>query len=381
MNKLRGIFGLVAVLFLFAAMACTGDLGPAGPQGAQGSAGVAGAQAEPGSAGVAGPQGAQGSAGVAGLQGAQGPAGVPGSQGERGPQGSAGPPGQPGQPGPAGPGAVLHVPQDFSTIQAAVDAASPRDIIQVAQGTYNENVLIEGKSDIQLRGKNTVLQGSGVGTGIRIVGSDHIEVQGFIVDGYGAGIVLDDTHYSRIDSIETRNNDNEEVTMPEAFDLNGLDLIGSDNNLITNVFAHHNGHDGIRLKGGSSNNTLRWNTSNDNGKNPDLLPITVGCGIDIGGDGNNNDSFAENETNGNGWGILLFAGETDAGSTGNTIVRNRSSNNARSGIDVFEGNHDNFIHQNFTQDNAFGSAGTFDLHDRGDLDNTWQDNQGKFNQS
>ena len=69
MNKLRGIFGLVAVLFLFAAIACTGDLGPAGPQGAQGSAGVAGAQAEPGSAGVAGPQGAQGSAGVAGLQG------------------------------------------------------------------------------------------------------------------------------------------------------------------------------------------------------------------------------------------------------------------------------------------------------------------------
>ena len=48
---------------------------------------------------------------------------------------------------------------------------------------------------------------------------------------------------------------------------------------------------------------------------------------------------------------------------------------------MFEGNHDNFIHQNFTQDNAFGSAGTFDLHDRGDLDNTWQDNQGKFNQS
>ena len=273
---------------------------------------------------------------------------------------------------------LLHVPQDFGTIQAAVDAANEGDTIQVAQGTYNEQVLIEGKSDIQLRGANAVLQGSQAGVGISVVDSNHILVEGFIVDGYAVGITLDDTHYSRIQNIETRNNDNEESIIPEALNHNGLVLNGSDNNLITNVFAHHNGHNGIWLKGGSSNNILRGNTTNDNGKNPDVLARPAGCGIQLSIDGNNNNSITENQSLRNAWGILLFRGD-GAGSTGNKIARNLIIDNGRSGIDVFEGNHDNFIYQNDAKDNASLSNGTFDLNDQGDLDNTWLDNLGGFN--
>lgn len=174
MNRLRGILEMVVILSLLTGIACAGD---------------------------------QGSPGPAGPQGPQGPAGSLGAEGEQGPQGPAGPPGAKG---------LLHVPRDFSTIQAAVDAASTRDIIQVAQGTYNENVVIEGKTDIQLRGESAVLQGSAVGIGINIVGSSYIEVQGFIVDGYVTGIVLEDTHYSRIHNMETRNNNNEATTIPDA---------------------------------------------------------------------------------------------------------------------------------------------------------------------
>ena len=346
MNILNRIFGLVLVLSLLAGIACIGDqgaLGPAGPQG------------DPGPAGVAGPQGGGG------------------------PPGVAGPAGEPGPAGPAGTKGLLHVPQDFSTIQAAVDAAGTRDIIQVAPGTYNENVLIEGKSDLLLRGENAVLQGSGVGTGISILGSDYIQVQGFLVDGYEVGILLDDTRFSRINNIETRNNNNDELTAPEAMNLNGLTLAGSNYNFITNVFSHHNGHDGIRLKGGSSNNTLRGNITNDNGVNPDVLKRTAGCGIDFGGDANNNNSVTENEMLRNHFGFLLFARDTDAGSTGNKIAQNLSNDNGRAGIDVFEGNHDNLIYQNDAKDNAFLPNGTSDLSDRGDLDNTWQNNQGDFN--
>ena len=48
--------------------------------------------------------------------------------------------------------ADLHVPAQYATIQAAVDAASSGDTIQIAPGTYNERVAISGKS-IVLRGQ------------------------------------------------------------------------------------------------------------------------------------------------------------------------------------------------------------------------------------
>ena len=80
-------------------------------------------------------------------------------------------------------------PTGFQHNSGGCDAAATRDIIQVGQGIYNENVLIEGKSDVQLRGENAVLQGSGVGTGISIMGSNYIQVQGFLVDGYEVGIL------------------------------------------------------------------------------------------------------------------------------------------------------------------------------------------------
>ena len=259
-----------------------------------------------------------------------------------------------------------------------MDAAGARDIIQVAQGIYNEQVLIQGKSDIQLRGENAVLQGIGVGTGISIAGSSYIEVQGFIVDGYAAGIVLEDAHYSRIHDIETRNNNNDATTIPDALLLNGLDLIGSDYNVITNVFAHHNGHNGITLKDGSSNNTLRGNTANDNGINPDVLSRPAGCGIQLTINGDNDNSIIGNETLRNAWGILVFGGD-GVGSSGNTIAQNISNDNGRSGIAVHDGNHDNLIHQNLTEGNAFLPNGSSDLFDQGDLNNSWLNNQGNFN--
>jgi hypothetical protein len=38
---------------------------------------------------------------------------------------------------------VLQVPEDFPTIQSAINAAEPADIIQVQTGTYNENLILD----------------------------------------------------------------------------------------------------------------------------------------------------------------------------------------------------------------------------------------------
>ena len=45
---------------------------------------------------------------------------------------------------------VLVVPRDFSTIQAAVDAASPGDTVNVSPGTFTEQVVIN--KDLDLHG-------------------------------------------------------------------------------------------------------------------------------------------------------------------------------------------------------------------------------------
>lgn len=65
-------------------------------------------------------------------------------------------------------GAGLLVPEDYATIQAAVDAAADGDTIWVSRGTYSESVVIE-KSGIELRarGPGVVIDADG-GVAIRI---------------------------------------------------------------------------------------------------------------------------------------------------------------------------------------------------------------------
>src|SRR5262245_61304893 len=90
---------------------------------------------------------------------------------------------------------VIHVPSDYATIQAAVNAASEGAIIQVAAGTYNENVLIS-KSGLRLHAAaGAVLDGNGTGIGIYVLGTSSaapvtdVEISGFEVENCDSGIV------------------------------------------------------------------------------------------------------------------------------------------------------------------------------------------------
>jgi plastocyanin len=46
------------------------------------------------------------------------------------------------EPVPSGPGAIIRVPEDQATIQAAVDAAEPGDLVLIGPGTYHESVRV-----------------------------------------------------------------------------------------------------------------------------------------------------------------------------------------------------------------------------------------------
>lgn len=265
----------------------------------------------------------------------------------------------------------------FCDIQAAVDAASPGDEIEVNAGTYNENVLVT-TADLLLDGEDAILDGTGLGgNGIHVFGTSGVEISGFIVERFDRGILLENVYHSQVSEVETRFNDDAATGILASLAHNGLDLMGSHYNHISEVFAHHNGHNGMTLAGGSSNNTLEENTTNDNGVNPALAAIPAGCGIQLS-NGADSNSITENESLRNAFGILL----SGAGSTGNVIEENELHQNERVGIEIRAGSSGNFIIENDATGNGLISiAPNFgvDLFDQGALDNTWEDNEGTSN--
>ncbi len=82
---------------------------------------------------------------------------------------------------------ALRVPQDFDTIQAAVDAAEPGDLVLIDEGTYEEAVDVT-TADITLRGvdRNTVILDGGfeLENGIRVLETDGVVVENMTARNY-----------------------------------------------------------------------------------------------------------------------------------------------------------------------------------------------------
>lgn len=266
-------------------------------------------------------------------------------------------------------GDVLHVPRDFPTIQAAVQAANPGDRVEVARGTYTENVLVD-KPGIRLHGRNATLEGVGVGIGMHVLGTSRVQISGFVVRNFEAGILLENTSQSTVHRNELTENTSGEPTLRD-----GIQLINAHQNVVTNNAAHDNGHNGITVKQASTGNRISRNVANDNGTQ--VLAAFAGCGIQLIGPGNDDNTITENETRRNGWGIQI-----SAASTGNVIRQNRSHENDRAGVAVLDGGSDNFIGQNNAKVNGLANVEPsfgFDLFDQFDLDNIWVRNQGTPN--
>jgi hypothetical protein len=102
------------------------------------------------------------------------------------------------------PAATLQVPAQFSTIQAAIEAASHSDVVQVSPGTYNENLNFRGKaiSVVSIGGaEQTILDAGQRGPAIIIRRTKNVAndamLRGFTVqngrgrtDSEGGGVVM-----------------------------------------------------------------------------------------------------------------------------------------------------------------------------------------------
>jgi parallel beta-helix repeat protein len=134
--------------------------------------------------------------------------------------------------------ATWHVPGDFPTIQAAIDAANPYDTIHVAAGTYYENLEIR-THNLTIIGENpsnTVVDGNGTGSVIFLI-AFNVTITGFTVQNGSFGI-----------NMNTANNctvSNNRLTLNE---FDGLRLWGSNNNTISDNTMDSNGDHGMKLE-------------------------------------------------------------------------------------------------------------------------------------
>jgi len=151
--------------------------------------------------------------------------------------------------------AIIKVPEDYPTIQEAINQASPGDTIQVSSGTYQENLFINKTLTLIGEDKNnTILEGSGYGSAVIQANLTTVNISGFTIKGGSNGIWLEKCSGSVI----TGNN----ITATDR----SIWLHYSHNNTVSDNTAIGGNVTwrGIVLCGQSSNNTIIRNTIKDN---------------------------------------------------------------------------------------------------------------------
>jgi len=103
-------------------------------------------------------------------------------------------------------GSTINVPADYSTIQEAINAASPDDTIIVAAGTYNENIIIDKSLTVKSVGgpKVTIIHAQPTSFGVLIYGIGTVATfDGFTVENYvRVGILAGSFSLSEEDPLE-----------------------------------------------------------------------------------------------------------------------------------------------------------------------------------
>lgn len=316
---------------------------------------------------------------------------------------------------------VVRVPKDFGTIQQAIDAATTDAIIQVSPGTYCENLVI-ARSDLRLHGiasrslsprvpepvtvtpdpslpdeeqpedpdsapepGRVVLSGScapnPIGilvTGTEAVAVSNVEVEGFVVEGYEAGIVLYEVTDSRIEGNLVRNNvSGSSPELDGTYTGQGILLVWSHFNEVVQNESRANGHLGVGILNGSGN-IVSGNRIIDNVADHEILDRW--CSVMFWGTSTGN-RFVENEVSGErGMAVMLGGGPTSA----NLVAQNRIHGHAFEGIWATASTFDNIITLNDARGNALQAEAileifeynAYDLDDWSESANTWRRNLG-----
>jgi parallel beta-helix repeat protein len=198
-------------------------------------------------------------------------------------------------------GRVISFPaENCTTLQKAVDAASPGDTILVAPGVYHDQGVIVNKTVtiIGEEGSDPVFDGGGSGQVFMSLtpGASGTVITGLVITNYGQGIVVNASN-CRIYN-----------TMMSLMSQNGIALMGAgtvNNQIYGNVFQ--NNQIAVNLTASSAGNSVHDN----------IVSTNFNVGIDLESGGN---IVCTNTISGNHLGIRVTA-------SGNTIFHNNIVNN------------------------------------------------------
>ena len=197
--------------------------------------------------------------------------------------------------------AVIHVPDNYKTIQEAVEKALPKDTIIVKEGAYKENIVVTKPLTIKSsKGPDaTSVQAYNPAKPVfKIDNVNEAAIIGFKVTGSAAsGIHIINSQYNDINGNKLSGN---EI---------GIFLLSSNNNTLTNNQADSNELIGIYLER-SNNNILKENNADKNNDKGIFLSSS------------NNNTLIKNSVYLNAWnGITLWSSHSNE-LQDNNVVRN-----------------------------------------------------------
>ncbi|HOO53398.1 MAG TPA: NosD domain-containing protein [Methanothrix sp.] len=264
---------------------------------------------------------------------------------------------------------------DYTSIQAAINAACPGDTIEVWSGTYYENVVVN--KSLTLRGMDTgtgqpIVHAGGLGNAITL-SSDGCTLEGFVATNSAstkAGISVASSDNSIFNNIAT-------------LSKFGISLVSSSGNTISDNTATNNTHSGIDITYSSSNNIISSNVVTGNRKYGIVLydscnDNTVWSNAATGSErgvylySSYNNTISENTATGNSeYGISL------ASSSSNTISDNTATDSTLHGIHL-SSSSDNTIYQNaFNNTNNAWSDSANTWNSSALVGNLWSDYTGR----
>jgi len=151
--------------------------------------------------------------------------------------------------------ATRRVPQDYTTIQAAIDAAQAEDTVVVGPGTYKERIRLKpgitvassgdgakGKLGL-LRAETTIIDGRGnEGQGAGVVMAEGAALDGFTVTNVGK---YDEAQWQEHHATQGEHQPHEQIGKPGTAGISAEGVSCT----ITNNIVHHIGYSGIAIQG------------------------------------------------------------------------------------------------------------------------------------